>query len=269
MEAIAAWMEKDPQRIEKAETAIDRARSFLVDWSKQERGNTLGAFNHPYAIRALLALGETQAVQRLVDRVLREQAADGSWSVYGPQRPTSFNTAQAILALVESRDAGLAVPQTTIDRGCAALEQMRAETDLFPYSPILGHGWMTTEFGSIARDPLCEHALLSADQGDANKLDEALKRFLMFQQELRAPTKHYSGDFNGRGHGSYFLFYGLHNAIEAAAHVKDADLRAKIIAGVQGAMLEVAEKDSSAIDHSMYGRAYGTAMALLIMAPRK
>lgn len=266
VQAIVAWMGKDAGRKAKAEGAIERARKFMVDWSKREPRGRLGAFNHPYAIHALLTLGEKEAVQRLVDKVLTEQAADGNWSVYGPQRPTSFNTAQNILALVAARKTGLSVPQSAIDKGCAALEQMRTNKDLFPYSPSLGHGWMTTEFGSIARDPLCEHALLSANKGDAKKLAEALRRFLQFQEQLREPTKHYSGDFNIRGHGSYFLCFGLHNAIEAAAHVKDADLRAKIIAGVQGTMLEAAEKDSSAVDHSMYGRAYGTAMALLIFA---
>ena len=118
-----------------------------------------------------------------------EQNADGSWSVYGPQRPTSFNTAQGILALVAARKAGLSVAPEAIDKGCAALEKMRREKDLFPYSPILGHEWMTTEFGSIARDPLCEHALLAADKGDADKLAAALRRLLQFHRELREPTK--------------------------------------------------------------------------------
>ena len=268
VQAIVMWKDKDPERLANTEAAIDRARKFLVEWSKKKPRGTLGAFNHPYAIHGLLTLGEKEAAQRLADNVLTEQAADGTWSVYGSHRPTSFNTAQSILALVAARNAGLTVPQSAIDKACAALKQMRRGKNLFPYSPTTGHDWMTTEFGSIARDPLCEHALLLADHGDANKLADALRRFLQFQQQLREPTKHYSGDFNSRGHGSYFLLFGLHNAIEAAAHVKDADLRAKIIGGVQGAMLEAAEKDSSAVDNSMYGRAYGTAMALLILAPR-
>ena len=268
VQAILAWKDKDPQRKAKTESAIDRARKFLVDWSKVPPRGRLGAFNHPYAVQALLELDEKDAAQRLTDKILAEQAVDGSWSIYGPQRPTSFNTAQSILSLVAARKAGLTVPQSAIDKACAALEKMRSDKELFPYSPVLGHGWMTTEYGSVARDPLCEHALLVAGRGDAKKLAEALHRFLRFHEELQAPTKHYSADFNGRGHGSYFLLYGLHNAIEAAAHVEE-DLRANVIAEVQGALLKAAEKDSTAIDHSMYGRAYGTGMALLINAPRK
>ncbi len=269
IQAVTAWMGKDPERKAETEAAVDRARKFLVNWSRQKSRGLLGAFNHPYAIQALLQLGEKEAAQRLADKVLAEQAADGSWSVYGPNRPTSFNTAQSILAMVAAREAGLTVSQAAIDKACAALQRMRSDKELFPYSPILGHERLTTEFGSIARDPLCEHALLRAGKGDALKLAGALRRFLRFHHELRAPTKHYSGDFNSRFHGSYFFFFSLHSAIEAAAHVKDADLRARVVAGVQAAMLEAAEKDSSAIDHMMYGRAYGTAMALLILAPRK
>lgn len=269
VQAIIAWKNSDPAHRGKTEIAIDRSRKFLVNWSKQPPRGNLGAFNHPYAMSALLMLGEKKAAQRLADRVLSEQAADGTWSVYGAQRPTSFNTAQNILALVAARKAGVTVPEAAIDAGCDALEKMRSNAGPFPYAPIIGHEWMTTEFGSIARDPLCEHALLSAKRGDANRLTQALKRFLRFHEQLHGPTKHYSSDFNQRGHGSYFLLFGLHNAMEAAAHVPDTNLRADSMAAVQRAMIRAAEKDSSAVDHSMYGRAYGTAMAMLILAPRK
>lgn len=268
LQAIIAWKDVNSAKTAKAEAAVTRGREFLVNWSKQPARGNLGAFNYPYAINALLKLGDTDAAQRLTDRIVSEQAADGNWSVYGPQRPTSFNTAQNILALVAARNAGLTVPQTAIDRGCTALGKMRSAVDLFPYAPVIGHEWMTTEFGSIARDPLCEHALLSANKGDIQKLHSALTRFLQFQKQLREPTKHYSSDFNRRGHGSYFLLFALHNAIEAAAHVTDAKLRARCISEIRSAMVLAAEKDSSAIDHAMYGRAYGTAMAMLILAPR-
>jgi uncharacterized protein YfaS (alpha-2-macroglobulin family) len=96
------------------------------------------------------------------------QFADGNWSVYGPDRPTSFNTALAVMALVRARAAGLEVPEGVIEKGAVALEAM-LQQDLFPYSTKIGHEWMTTNHGAIARDSLCEDALTLAGGGSMGR----------------------------------------------------------------------------------------------------
>jgi hypothetical protein len=127
---------------------------------------------------------------------------------------------------------------------------------------------MTTEHGSIARDSLCEHALLLCGIGDKTKFGPALERYMKFGHELRAPTKAYYDYFNTRGHGGYYFFFAHRNALEAADHV-DPDLRGKVVAYVRAQVLAAREGDGAFMDASANGRAYGTAQALILLAPRK
>ncbi|MHC5049277.1 MAG: hypothetical protein ACYTGK_01555, partial [Planctomycetota bacterium] len=154
-------------------------------------------------------------------------------------------------------------------KGTRALAAMRQKGDLFPYSTAPNHGWMTTAHGAIARDALCEHALLMAGEGSTiAQLEKALARFEKFAHELRAPTKHYYDYFNTRGHGGYYFFFGHRNAFEAAALAGD-ETRARVRAFVRRTVLAVREGDGAFLDHYMNGRAYATAQALAILAPEE
>jgi hypothetical protein len=169
------------------------------------------------------------------------------------------------MALAEAKAAGLKVPKDLIESGAKALEAMRTSAGLFPYSTMTGHEWMTTAHGSIARDALCEHALLLAGRSRKPAIEAALGRFLDHQAELRAPTKKLYDYFNARGHGGYYFFFAHHNA-RRAAFVLPPPKRAKVLETIRSEVLAARELDGSWMDHYMIGRAYGTAMALLILA---
>jgi hypothetical protein len=254
----------------RAAAAYDRAVAYLRGYAGSENPafRALDPFNLAYATHALLEAGEKDAAKSLVARMAKLQLADGNWTVYNPERPASFNTALCILALEAAKSARIELPAGVLERGLDALEAMRQPGDRFPYSTAPGHDWMTTDHGSIARDALCEHALLACGRGSKALLDKALDRFLEHHAELRVPTKRYYDYFNERGHGGYYFFFAHRNAQEAAAAFGSKDARKKVRAAVQDAVLAAQEGDGTWMDKFLLGRAYGTAMALyLLQAP--
>jgi hypothetical protein len=256
-----------PQPRERAAAARERALAFLRRFADADarRSSAMDAFNDPYALRALLAAGDRESAAKLVARIASRQLPDGNWTVYNPERPASFNTALALLALADARSAGLDVPERCWSAAIGALERMRQPSGLFPYSTAPGHEWMTTEHGSIARDPLCEHALLACGRGSRERLAAALERYARFAHELRAPTKRLYDYFNPRGHGGYYFFFAHRNALEAAGAYAEPELARRVAARARELVSAAMEGDGSFLDKFMLGRAYGTAMALLVL----
>jgi tetratricopeptide (TPR) repeat protein len=245
------------------ERALEFLRRFARDDSQHPAA--MQAFNDPYALRLFVQLGEKVPAESLIARIARAQLPDGNWTVYNAERPASFNTALAVMALQEAKSAGLAVPEATLANGIAALEKMRQPSGRFPYSTAPGHDWMTSEWGSIARDPLCEHVLLACGKSSRENLAGALQRYLKFNAELRVPTKRLYDYFNSRGHAGYYFFFAHRNALEAARAFAEPELVARVESAARDAVTSAMEGDGSFMDKFLLGRAYGTAMALLIV----
>ncbi|MFI5404008.1 MAG: hypothetical protein ACHQ1G_13800 [Planctomycetota bacterium] len=248
----------------RVEAARERALDYLEGWARRDSGT---AFSDAYVLMELLRARRGGAAGAVVQHMVKTQLEDGNWTVYQAARPASFNTALNIMALARAKEGGIAVPKDVLERGTKALAAMRQKNDLFPYSTMTGHEWMTTEHGSIARDALCEHALLATGKGDAKKLAAALARFEKFAPELRIPTKQLYDYFNSRGHGGYYFFFAHRNAFEASDLV-DKKARDRVRAFIREAVLKAREGDGTFMDHQMIGRAYATAQALCILAPR-
>jgi tetratricopeptide (TPR) repeat protein len=266
-DALERWRKHLPKDVAPAAgKARDGALRYLAAWAGRPNVRN-DAFNNAYVLRCLVRAKRRGPAREVVGRIAASQEKDGNWTVYQAERPASFNTALNVLALAEAKQAGIKVPGKVLRSGTRALAAMRQKGDLFPYSTAPNHGWMTTAHGAIARDALCEHALLVAGEGSTPaQLDRALARFLEFADELRAPTKHYFDYFNGRGHGGYYFFFAHRNAFEAAALAGD-ETRARVRAFVRRAVLAVHEGDGAFMDHYMNGRAYATAQALAVLAP--
>jgi hypothetical protein len=265
-DALLAWRPKmSAEQGRAAERALAGIARYLAEWVRRPTNPKLGAFDHPYALMHLLRVGEKKAAQIVVDAIVASQEPDKNWTIYDADRPASFNTALNVMALLKARTAGLKVPGSVVESGAKALEAMRTKDGLFPYSTKKGHEWMTTPWGSIARDTLCEHALYLAGKPRKMAIEAALDRFLEYHHELRAPTTKLYDYFNSRGHGGYYYFFAEKNAKDAAALLAPAK-RDEIIAEIRREVLAARELDGSWMDHAMIGRAYGTAMALLILA---
>lgn len=263
-DALLRWRGRTAgARRERIDAALARIRQFL-DRRSHEPARRVDAFNDPYAVDFLLAAGDLEAAARFAARIEGLQQRDGSWSVYGPQRPTTFNTAQNTIALSRARAAGVAIDAGVLERGLDALAGMRRADGRFSYAPLPGFAWMTTAVGGVAREALCEHALRLHGRNTEQQLAGALDSFVEHHAALRGPTKHYSSDFDESGHGAYFFYYAHRNAVDAAG-LADAERRARVHAAVRGAVLSSREADGSFVDHALYGRVYGTAMALSIL----
>jgi len=265
--ALERWRKHLPKDVARAAgKARDGALRYLAAWARRPSARN-DAFNGPYVLICLVRAKRRGPARAVVGRIAEGQEEDGNWTVYHAGRPASFNTALNVMALAEAKAAGIKVPGKVLASGTRALAAMRQKGDLFPYSTGPGHEWMTTAHGAIARDALCEHALLAVGEGSTQaQLDRALARFLEFADELRAPTKHYFDYFNTRGHGGYYFFFAFRNAFEAAALAGD-ETRARVREFVRRAVLAVREGDGAFLDHYMNGRAYATAQALAVLAP--
>lgn len=245
----------------------ERALRYLAGYANAEAPafRAMDPFNLAYVLPVLAAERDRASAAALVRRIQELQLPDGNWTVYHPGRPASFNTALCVLALHAAARTGVDVPGEVLTRGLDALDAMRRSNGLYPYSTAEGHEWMTTEHGSIARDALCEHALLACGRGSKANLGKALERFLEHHAELRQPTKRLYDYFDERGHGGYFFFFAHRNALDAARAFASAELARKVEAAVRVAVLACQEGDGTWMDHYLIGRAYGTAMALLLL----
>ena len=103
------WKDRVPESLRKRlVSAHTRAIEFLRGWvSRKRKTSRLISFNGPYVLECLVRAGERASARRLIDRICEMQNADGSWSVYGAHRPTSFNTALCLKALLHAREAGI------------------------------------------------------------------------------------------------------------------------------------------------------------------
>ncbi|MCB9915994.1 MAG: hypothetical protein H6828_12765 [Planctomycetes bacterium] len=269
LEALRAWQADAPVELHgRVLDGADAARLYLVDWAlRDDPPRGLDAFNEPRVLRALLGEGERAAAQTLVRRMARHQLAAGGWSAYGDGWPISFLTAEGVLAWLDAKAAGLAVPTYELERALGTLELLRLPDGGFHYGFGPGRAWTTPVGGSIARDPLCELALLRGGRGSFAALDDALRDYLRHAHELAGPLRRLDAEFDVRGHASYHFFYG-HDGAVAAARFADEALRARV---VETALREVAasgQGDGTFLDHWRLGRAYATAMALRLAAAR-
>ncbi len=266
--ALVRWRARVPPALqERVDGALKKLDSYLQWWSGLQPPIVSEAFHDPYVLMYLLGREHKAACEKLILRIAGNQNPDGNWTVYQVERPASFNTALNVMALARAKSSGHEVPPSVLNSGIKALEAMRTKEGLFPYSTMQGHEWMTTAHASIGRDPLCEHALLVAGRKTAPNITRALDRFLKFHHELRTPTKKYYDYFNSRGHGGYYFFFAHFHAQEAALTMAETP-RKKYLEAIRREVLAAQEFDGTWIDKTLLGRAYGTAMALNILAER-
>lgn len=267
-EALLRWRERAPEELRvPLDECLEEIGLFLDRWSQRNPSHHLAAFNDPYGLLYVIQVGRPETAQRFIRSIADSQQADGCWTVYEPERPTSFNTALNLRALLAAREAGFEVPEEILISGLEALEAMRTSAGLFPYSTQAGHEWMTTPHGAIARDPLCESTLLAAGRGSKRLVREALERFEDHCGELREPTKKLYDYFNARGHGGYYQLFAWRNAVDASGALTDRQ-RARFLRLAATHLAMAREFDGTWIDQAMLGRAYGTAMALYVLGAR-
>jgi hypothetical protein len=180
----------DPERIR---PVLEKGIRSCLEQAKgvSPRSHWSYIWSQTYSLRLLARLmrhpswsGEAQAwrpaAAELVKKVIDDQRKSGAWG-YG-QHGTSFQTAEALLALWEIREAGVEVPGDAVDRGVSCLQGLRAEHG-YLYAPGLEKSWASlSETQALdhacARVGLCEGVLYRYDKVAREDLNAALQAFV-------------------------------------------------------------------------------------------
>jgi hypothetical protein len=118
---------------------------------------------------------------------------------------------------------------------------------------------------SLGRAPLCETALRALGKGGPGDLEKAVANFLEGRAVLRGPVKLTPGWTMPGGVSSYFYFFAYLHAAEAVEALGGPSRDGRL-AVLRDDLLAVAEADGTWVDYPALGKAYGTAMALLVLA---
>jgi hypothetical protein len=259
--------------VERARDAVLRARGRLAATRETLFDYTVWA--RAFALRFLVASAKTappdvaarsrDVAAEIARSLAADQAAGGGWSYVHLEgagatadNSISFTTSAVLLALVDAKDAGVAVDAKSIARAADLLVSMRRADGKWRYQTATPDVADATE--AALRGPLCTLALRRAgrakDAGDCADVASALvARLDASLSEAGKSLCHTAPD----GVSAYYLLFGLRHAAEAFADLpKDAPARRAVV----DAVLRLRRDDGSFCDFPPVGPAYGTAVAL-------
>jgi hypothetical protein len=284
--ALDAWSSKLPQA--GIEDAVGRATTWIHRHLAGADPRSADSFGAAYALDFLLARYRRQndapsrkAAQKGVEFLLGGQCPNGAWSYshrfnaswrggFGgwPKTTTgrvhSMNTGPALLCLAWARKRGLDVDQRALNRAIKVLKKMRVDPGVYTYTYPVPLNFSKPD-QSIARGPVCEHALFAAGATSRKNLHTAVKRFLQYRDALRIPVKLNKSWGNPHCFSSYFYFYAYYHAA-LAIRALGKRTAAPLLKSLRDDILAVPEMDATWVDYHQGGKPYGTAMALLVLA---
>jgi len=287
--AIAAWaLIESPQyeRSEDVRAAVRRGLGFVLAGLEGEAmdagfsgGYDVRGWGHAYALNLMLEMRRRSIVpQDLTDEVDRriawlvetleatEIVERGGWNYSrrggGEQRADAspFMTAPTVLALWEARRQGEEVAGAVLERALVALEACRTEEGAFAYNTNNG---MPTLPGAIARSPIAELVLYTADRSSLEDVEFAVESFFEHWNELEARRKKTGTHKPPHGVAPYYFFYG-HYYASVAIEALPEESRRKWRVRYLDTLFSVRE-DSGGWNDRVFPRseAFGTSMALL------
>jgi hypothetical protein len=205
----------------------------------------------------------------------RRAFEDGGWSYYHWSEAMSFTTATALVALLDARRAGVAVPQQAIDRGARNLEASRfrhegRSEDGFVYRLHANQGMGVDIRGAVGRVAACFWALHRAGRADQADVEEGVRTFVRRRGELDR-VKGYPGNHFVRSfaNAAYYFLYGHYYAALSCRNLKDDEARRRHGAAIQEAILKTQWPEGTWTDHEAWGQLYGTAMAAMALGQLK
>ena len=145
---------------------MDKAISYLINKGREQRGfmgtpnNHAGMYEHGLAVLALSeAWGQSKnsrlktALRRAVDVILRAQNAEGGWRYNPEPRDADLSmTVMHVVALNSAREAGISVPDATIEKAAKyVLSCQDEDSGGFRYQPGGGEpGFARTAAGVMS-----------------------------------------------------------------------------------------------------------------------
>ena len=284
----------EPSRTDPAAMdSLQRGIEFLLAAKPTARATAdtfYDTWTHTYLVHALSLVHQDDrfadlreriepALMREIETLCDRQGAEGGWAYYDfgyaadaptGNMSTSFNTASALLALHEARNAGFDVSQSVIDAGLLSLERLRLPSGAFVYGTYarLRPGAMYNRVkGSLGRSQSCNLALR------VFKRDITRENLLAGLNNLRE-EHHFIEIGKGRPYpheawyatAGYYFLYGHYHASRVIDFVEPLN-REEYRTWLAATMARLQNDDGSWFDFPLYGyhKFYGTAFALLTL----
>ncbi|MCZ6688287.1 MAG: hypothetical protein O7H41_01655 [Planctomycetota bacterium] len=274
-----------------AKEAVKRAVDFVLDACQKEKSAEKKAhfmdysiYSNAYALWFFAdcireGLIEREKLRPVMEWHISElqvkQNEGGGWSYYlttdldnadnPANQSISFVTALELIALLETRDAGIPVPEEMIERARKCLERMYNSNGTFEYMLFFGQEDRprgTARPGAAGRGPLCSLALFRAGGGDLNLIRKTLNIFLDHRKSYAALHRKTLMHTGPDGQGSHYLMLDYAYAA-AASKVLPKGERGRFKRALLEQILGARSDDGSYIDNPINGPHYGTAMALI------
>jgi hypothetical protein len=292
---ISALLEAGGDRPDVAR-AVDRAETWLLEHLPAVRraapDTTYNNWTHAYGLQALAKLlkrhaGDKercakirQVMAQQVDMLRRYECVDGGWAYYDlnahTQLPSGstmgFLTAAVLVALRDTRDAGVDVPQRLIDRAKASILRQRKPDFSVIYGEYLKSRPMlliSRPQGSMGRSQACNVAMRL--WGDKTVTDHVLRTWLdwLFARNLwldlgRKTLLPHQSWCQVAG---YFYYFGHYYAALCIDQLPEAE-RPPYRDQLAQVLMHVQDKDGSWWDFPLYDyhQQYGTAFALMALS---
>ena len=277
--------------------AYDRGIDFMIENHKVKRPSGWDCDNtwaYVYGLQAMVRAyvnpryQETDRRPRigevarwLLGKLEAYQTPDGGWgysdswqgATRRPTWATSFQTAVAILAMLDARDAGFEVPEQMLRRAVRAVKHCRLPSGAYTYSvePISHPGrleYIDQIKGSLSRIQVCNLALVRAgEEISTADLKQGLAHFFKEHRFLdvarKKPRPHEAYYLNS----GYFYFFG-HYYAAGVIELLPAEDRAVAWPRLCWECTKTQEADGSMVDWYLntYHKPYGTAYAAMVLA---
>jgi hypothetical protein len=236
---------------------MDNSLAFLLNKGKSQRGylgtpsNHAGMYEHGLAILALSeAWGQSKnprlrnALRRAVDITLRAQNKEGGWRYNPEPRDADMSmTVMQIVALNSAREAGIAVPDKTIEKATEYVLSCQDKTSGgFKYMPRSGEpGFARTAAGVMS--------LIMCGQ----RKHKATKRGLAFLKHY--PERKFDKNFPRFHYAHYYAVQCMYQSGEAGFQAWYPKIAETILS----------KQESNGSWRGAHGTAYGTSLSILIL----
>ncbi len=284
-----------PEQTDASREAASRGLDFLLENHDVKRPNEFehfGPWAHAYVLECLAerlaAAPEDPRAERMravcarmVKRLETFQALDGGWGYLSLEPPRtfrpsftsmSFTTATCLVALARARDAGIAVPEATVEKALRSVERCATPAGSFTYGELwrrMPAQGINQPKGSACRTPACLLALARWKRPVAEDAFRAALKGLLEDDArlqivaLRRPIPHES-HYSISG---YFYLYGHAYAACLFERLPESD-RQRFAPLLERALLPCREQDGSFWDYPFFRfhKPYGTAYALLALS---
>lgn len=226
-----------------------QSSGFITNSHAAPRG---GMYGHGFATLFLAELYGTlidaqlrPKLARAVDLIVRTQNGEGGWRYQAIRSEADLSvTVCQVMALRAARNAGIYVPNQTIDAATGYVKRCQNEDGGFRY--ILSQ----PEQSQFPRSAAAVVALTSAGIYQGNEIDRGLRYLMQFPPRS-----------DSRGRQDYFA-YGHYYAVQAMWHAGGTYWESWYPA-IRDVLIRLQQEDGSWFD--VNSEAYGTAMSTLVL----